>query len=271
MAAVPLYNPVYPTNRWRISGSVTFTFPNGATIAPGERMLVVSFDPVTHPQLAAAFRARNAVPEGIALYGPWVGHLPNSDGSVLLSYPEAPRPLDEDDGGSLNVVPYIVADRAEYSNTAPWPVGTDLGLSLQRVEPAGYGNDPIAWAASLPTPGGGYVPGIAPSIIGQPTSQNAIFGTNLVLHVEADGAAPLRYQWRFEGDDIAGATNSAFLLGNFGPENVGIYSVRVLNSGGVAVSSNFVVGGRFGLNIVQQPASRIVPLGGTTNFVVVAT
>lgn len=271
MAAVPLYDPVYPTNRWRISGSVTFTFPNGATIAPGERMLVVSFDPVTHPQLAAAFRARNAVPEGVSLYGPWVGHLPNSDGSVLLSYPEAPRPLDEDDGGSPNVVPYIVADSVDYSNTAPWPAGTDLGLSLQRVEPAVYGNDPIAWAASSPTPGGGYVPGIAPSIISQPASQNAIFGTNMVLHVEADGAAPLRYQWRFEGDDIAGATNSALLLGNFGPENVGIYSVRVLNSGGVAVSSNFVVGGRFGLNIVQQPASRIVPLGGTTNFVVVAT
>jgi hypothetical protein len=92
-----------------------------------------------------------------------------------------------------------------------------------------------------------------------------------VLTVEASGTPPLRYQWRFEGDDIPVGTNASLSLTNFGPENAGVYSVRALNSGGVAVSSNFVVAGRFGLKIVEQPASRLVPLGGTTNFVVVAT
>jgi hypothetical protein len=269
--AVALFDPSHPTNTWQITGAITYGFPNNVSIASGERILVVGFDPVAQPQSAAAFRARNGVPNSVPLYGPWTGHLPNDGGNIELRFPDTPRPSDEDDVGSPIVVPYVLAERVSYSSAAPWPAGTDLGVSLQRIVPGGYGNDPANWAAAAPTPGSDYAPGTVPAIISQPANQNAIFGTNLVLAVQADGTPPLRYQWRFEGDDISGATNASLLLGNFGAENAGLYNVRVFNSGGVAVSSNFVVAGRFGLQIVQQPVSRIVSLGGMTNFNVVAT
>jgi hypothetical protein len=156
--AVPLFDPANPANRWQIAGSVAYTFPQNVSVPPGASILVVGFDPTTHPQLAAAFRARNGVPDGVALYGPWTGHLPNYDGAAVLRYPDAPRPSDEDDAGSPIIVPYVTMDRVDFSSGAPWPGGTDLGLSLQRKMPAAHGNDPIHWAAAEPTPGGILIP-----------------------------------------------------------------------------------------------------------------
>jgi hypothetical protein len=193
--------------------------------------------------------------------------------TARMQPPDAPSSAasDENDGASPLLVPRVLVDRVNYASAAPWPGGGDgLGLSLQRIAPAAYGNDPANWAAAAPTPGAHYISGTAPTITSQPGDQNVIFGTNLVLVVEAEGTPPLRYQWRFEEVDLAGATNASLLLNNFGPENSGVYNVRVLNSGGLALSSNFVVVGRVGLQIVQQPANRIVLPGGMTNFTVAA-
>ncbi len=271
-STVQLFDPAHPTNTWQITGTVTYAFPPNTILGSGEHLLLVSFDPVANVSFAAAFRARNGVPEGVPLYGPWIGHLSNAGGNLELSRPDVPRPSDENDGSSPIVVPLVLVDRVNYSSTASWPGdGNGFGLSLQRLALAGYGNDPANWITAAPTPGTDYSPGVAPTIVSQPESQNVFFGTNLVLAVEAAGTPPLRYQWRFEGDDIPGATNASLVLNNFSAENSGVYNVRVFNSGGLVLSSNFVVVGRVGLQIVQQPAHRIVPLDGATNFTVVAT
>ena len=53
-------------------------------------------------------------------------------------------------------VPYVLVDRVSYDDATPWPVG-DVdggGLSLQRIAPNLYGNEPLNWIGSAPTPGG---------------------------------------------------------------------------------------------------------------------
>jgi Immunoglobulin domain/Putative Ice-binding-like adhesive domain/Beta-propeller repeat len=79
--------------------------------------------------------------------------------------------------------------------------------------------------------------GYPPSILGQPVSQAAPPGLNVVLRVAAAGTEPLSYHWRLNGADVAGATDSALTLSGQ-PGNVGTYSVIVSNTWGSATSSN---------------------------------
>src|SRR5436190_2651869 len=76
-----------------------------------------------------------------------------------------------------------------------------------------------------------------PIISSQPSSRYADRGGSIKLTVFAGGLAPLRYQWRFNGVNIAGATNSACTLANLQPTNDGNYAVVVTNSLGGLTSS----------------------------------
>jgi hypothetical protein len=52
------------------------------------------------------------------------------------------------------LVPYILVDRVQYSDITPWPPAADGdGMSLQRLNDTEYGNDPVNWTATTPTPG----------------------------------------------------------------------------------------------------------------------
>ena len=46
-----------------------------------------------------------------------------------------------------------------------------------------------------------------PGITSQPLNQNASTGANVNFTVGATGSNPLSYQWRFNGTNLAGATN----------------------------------------------------------------
>jgi formylglycine-generating enzyme required for sulfatase activity len=56
--------------------------------------------------------------------------------------------------------------------------------------------------------------------------------------VEATGSAPLVYQWRFNGANLDGATNTLYTIASVQPNNSGQYSVAVGNAYGSVVSSN---------------------------------
>jgi len=53
---------------------------------------------------------------------------------------------------------------------------------------------------------------VAPSITQQPVSQTVTAGANVTLSVTATGTAPLTYQWRKDGQNIAGATSASLTL-----------------------------------------------------------
>ncbi|HMJ89309.1 MAG TPA: lamin tail domain-containing protein, partial [Candidatus Acidoferrum sp.] len=145
---VTLYDPAFPTNRWRLRGGVDFDFP-AIALAPGTTLVVVSFDPATDPISTAAFRGAYALPTNAVLFGPWSGQLANSSESVELKRPDAPQTT----GADAGLVPYVLVDRVQYGDVAPWPTSPDgLGSSLHRVSNTGYGNDPTNWFAAAATP-----------------------------------------------------------------------------------------------------------------------
>ena len=76
-----------------------------------------------------------------------------------------------------------------------------------------------------------------PGILTQPMSQSVPAGTSVLFSVIAIGTAPLAYQWSFDGNALAGASESSLVLTNVQEEQAGSYSVLVTNSQG-AVSSD---------------------------------
>jgi sugar lactone lactonase YvrE len=77
----------------------------------------------------------------------------------------------------------------------------------------------------------------APRVTVLPSDQTVAFGTDVSLNATVSGSGPLALQWKFNGNAIAGATNSALILTNVQPGNSGTYSV-VVNSPALTVESN---------------------------------
>ena len=95
-------------------------------------------------------------PVGTPILAWGAGRLSNSGQNVQLV-----RPGDVDDDGSRS---WIVVDRIHYSDgsrSENFPNGVDLwptqadgqGLSLTRIAPAVFGDDPASWQAATPSPG----------------------------------------------------------------------------------------------------------------------
>lgn len=78
---------------------------------------------------------------------------------------------------------------------------------------------------------------VAPLISTQPADKNAFHGQTVSFTVAATGTAPFAFQWFFEAEPLANATNN-ILKFIAKPEDAGLYSVTVSNAAGVATSSN---------------------------------
>lgn len=148
-SVVPLFDPAFRTNTWRLRGAVDYEFPTNVTLAANSTALVVSFVP-SDAVVVAAFRSKYGVPPNVPIFGPWNGQLGNAGESVELVRPDAPQAPPHLDAG---YVPQILVDRVHYASTAPWPAATGNGFSLQRVTAPAYGNDPANWLAAAPTAG----------------------------------------------------------------------------------------------------------------------
>ena len=132
-AAVPLYDPQNPSNTWKFTNGITFTFPAGVSLPASGSLLVVPIDPAT-------FRARYNIHPNIPIYGPYTGALDNAGEQVELAKPGEPQP----DG----TVRYISVDRVNYEQAAPWPSGANgTGAALSRRNPTAYANDAANWQA----------------------------------------------------------------------------------------------------------------------------
>lgn len=101
---------------------------------------------------------------------------------------------------------------------------------------AGLLSDETTYAGKvLPTPR--YtLPDYAPAIMTPPSSQTVNPGADVTFSVYAIGDAPLAYQWKLNGANIAGATSSALTLTGVQAVNAGNYTVTVNNGSGSATS-----------------------------------
>jgi Chitobiase/beta-hexosaminidase C-terminal domain/CotH kinase protein/Lamin Tail Domain/NedA-like, galactose-binding domain/Immunoglobulin domain/Bacterial TSP3 repeat/Immunoglobulin I-set domain len=252
---VDLFDASASTNTWRING-LGFAFPSGVTIPAGAFVLVVDTQP-------ASFRAKHNVPSEVPVFGPYSGTLQNSGERLELQRPD-PR--------ALSTFAFVTVDEVRYNDKAPWPTAADgAGASLQRPNPAAYGNDPIHWTAAAPTPGGAFEAGLAPTIVTHPASTYVVAYLDTSFAAEAAGPGLLRYQWRFNGSLIPFATNSTLILTDVQPSQAGRYSVVVYNNSGSTESLEALLTVGIPATIAQQPESQIVRLGEPATFTVQAT
>jgi hypothetical protein len=233
-SAIKLYDPNHPTNLWRISG-IDFTFPAGAEIPANGYVVIASVDP-------SLFRAHNAVPAGVPIFGPYNGAL-QDDGELLeLKRPDAP---------DLEGVSYIVVDAVRYNDRAPWPLAAaGIGPSLERANSAAYGNDPVNWRASNgpASPGldnnGNRPPQVDAGLDGGSTATTFPVDIPLSPTVSDDGfpaPAQLTYTWsQVSGPGVVVFANANARNTTASLPGVGRYVLRLTVSDGELSASDTV-------------------------------
>jgi hypothetical protein len=252
-AAVNLFDPAHPTNRWRLRDGVDFTFPDQTTLAAGERVLVLGFDPATNAVDLAQFLATYSIPPGTRLFGPYEGQLDNSGESVELVKPDAPVAIP---GPDFGYVPAILVDRVRYSDQSPWPAGADGGgASLQRRDPAGYGNEPTNWFAAAVSPGAASSPNTAPTLSITGPASGALYGVGQAIPLSATASDPdgevRRVDFYADGTLIAFALPPIFQAAWANP-TPGAHTLTAR-----ATDNRLAVGNSLPIGISVNPAPRI--------------
>ena len=235
---------------WKLSGGVDFLFPPGVTLAPGESVLLVNFSPADTAALGA-FRAKYGVAPTVQMFGPYGGTLNNSADNLELKKPAL----------LAGVTPaYVLVDKVEYRDEAPWPAGADgFGYSLQRWNAAAFGNEPANWVAAAPTAAAATATSsVPPSFTSQPQSRSVAAGSVTTLLAGVNGTGPLAYQWLFNGGFITGATNASLQLSPLALAHEGDYTLLAYNAAGLAVSAPATVTIVVPPNIIQMPTNALV-------------
>jgi hypothetical protein len=106
----------------------------------------------------------------------------------------------------------------------------------------------------------------APSILQQPQPATRPAGDNVSFSVTAGGTPPLSYQWSFNSNAIARATNSSYSLTNVQATDGGNYSVTITNLFGSVNSSNALLTVNAAPLILIQPQSQTVLFGQSVTF-----
>ena len=254
------FDPLAPTNTWRIGGGVEFVFPTQTVIPPGGYLIVVGFDPQTEVNQMQRFRKRYLVPGDVRILGPWAGSLPTRGGRISLEAPIR----------TANGIGKYLLDEITYGPEMPGlELAAGQGPSLSRRDEYETGLDPSHWFLSAPNPGRNSENSVVPSILIQPRSGSYPGYVDLLLNVLAGPDQDLTYQWRYDGNPIAAATTSTLRVPLAEPKSSGKYDVLVMSRKGVAVSSNANV------MLIQPPMIYNHPAGSTvaytSNFVMRVT
>ena len=109
----------------------------------------------------------------------------------------------------------------------------------------------------------------APTITSQPVGQTLLVGSNFTLMVSATGTDPLAYQWRKNGEELAGANGTSYSVTGAQTNDSGAYTVVVTNVAGSETSAVAVVNVGYAPAIVQQPEPFTNNLGTSNAFSVV--
>ena len=132
-----------------------------------------------------------------------------------------------------------IIDAQAWHNNSDEPTYLDYNLENKSAAQAALNvgtpyrtsdHDPVLIGITL-------VPAQAPQVAVGPTSQTANTGSTVVFSVTVTGTPRLTYQWKKDGTDIPGATDSTLTLTNLSPAAAGSYSVVVTNFVGSATSA----------------------------------
>jgi uncharacterized repeat protein (TIGR02543 family) len=93
-----------------------------------------------------------------------------------------------------------------------------------------------------------FTKNLAPGFAAQPQSRDILQGTDMTFTVSAFGTTPLRYQWRFNGTNLPGATCTSYSITNAQLSHTGTYQVMVTNGVGTNASTPAILNVNYGLN-----------------------
>jgi alpha-tubulin suppressor-like RCC1 family protein len=155
---------------------------------------------------------------------------------------------------------------------------TRSGLTLTNVQPSMSGDYVLtisnSYGVAQTAPISLVIADSIPYILQQPSNRVAGLGGSASFSVNARGSLPLSYQWRFNGEDIQGATNAALTLGPLSYGQSGYYNVVVGNPFGEVISAkaflNVVQTAVWSDSNVQQPYAPTNVPPGLTNLIAVA-
>src|SRR5262245_39146377 len=153
--------------------------------------------------------------------------------------------------------------------------GPTLTLNNVRVADSGvYVFTATNPAGIVASDGATVVVNLAPPVITmQPRSQTILVGEPLTFTVAATGSAPLTFQWRKNGVNIAGATAPSLSIASLQFSDAGVYTVVVSNGAGSVASdqATLVVSATpVPPTILTQPIPITVVAGAQAQFTVTA-
>ena len=133
---------------WRIRGGVDFNFAAGSSIASGETIVIVRFDPLTpaNADRLSAFRTHYEVANA-RIEGGLSGQLSANGERIVLQGPDVS--IDQPE-----VTNHTYVDQVVYDNLAPWSISANgQGDSLHRRAAILHGDAASSWSGESPTPG----------------------------------------------------------------------------------------------------------------------
>ncbi|HWI58079.1 MAG TPA: immunoglobulin domain-containing protein, partial [Bacillota bacterium] len=101
----------------------------------------------------------------------------------------------------------------------------------------------------------------APTMAVQPVGATLLVGSNFTLSAVASGSGPLTYQWRKNGENLAGANQTSYVVTGAQTNDTGAYTVVAANTAGSVTSAVAQVNVGYAPLILQQPLSFTNHLG----------
>lgn len=148
------------------------------------------------------------------------------------------------------------------------PGATNSALVFSSVQALDAGTYFVAVsnvAGSVTSSNAALVVYLPPAISAQPASVTTGLGLSATFSVAASGTPPLSYQWRFNGNNLPGATGASCSVSNLQAGDAGGYSVVVSNPYGTNSSSDAVLT-VLDPFIVRSPSAQVARVGGAAQF-----
>lgn len=149
---------------WNVAG-VSYTFPNGSSIAANTAVVLVGFNLADTTKLTT-FRNTYSIPVTVPIFS-WFkttdpGNLSDNGERLALYEPFV--------DGTIPV-PKVLVDSVDFDDDSPWPEGPGGGVagvsySLTRTSATNVGDYAHSWRAALPTPGSFTPPAITSPLDG---------------------------------------------------------------------------------------------------------
>lgn len=171
------------------------------------------------------------------------------------------------------------------SNIVAVAAGNDHNLAI-RVDGTvvAWGNDgygqgdiPPGLKQTIAVAGGAYfsvalLSDSFPEVVRQPLGVSVFSGMDTFLNAGVAGSGNLACQWRMNGTNLPGATNTTLVLNKVQPWQSGLYSLVVSNAEGQVESSKALLNVTASIPVlIAQPTVSYTPAGLNTSFAVFTT